>query len=91
MYVLVPSVERKNNNDRYFEEDCPICLLGDSQAGTGLCVFKMLYWWSFHQYRVWKEGTYISWNYRYVFSKCYIGGHSTNIGFEKRIQIKQDQ
>ena len=27
----------------------------------------------------------------YVFSKCYIGGHSTNIGFEKRIQIKQDQ
>ena len=27
----------------------------------------------------------------YVFSKCYIGGHSTNIGFEKRIQIKLDQ
>ena len=61
------------------------------QAVTDLCVFKMLYWWLFHQYRVWKEGANISWEYRYVFSKCYIGGHSTNIGFEKRIQIKLDQ
>ena len=61
------------------------------QAVTDLCVFKMLYWWLFHQYRAWKEGANISWEYRYVFSKCYIGGHSTNIGFEKRIQIKLDQ
>ena len=62
MYVLVPSVERKNNNDRYFEQIFRSFFLGIVRLALA-----------------------------YVFSKCYIGGHSTNIGFEKRIQIKLDQ